>query len=163
MLRNLITLPLRVAAFTTRVGVLVAVDALATGMTVADRLIELAVPRPKQVATPRSVWSVEVVSIPSQTPPAEPAEPAADEQAAPVESSADTGTQDGAASSVEVDEPWEGYGGMNAHDVIHRLAASTTEEAVMVERYERSHGERKTVLAAAERRLRQPAGAGSPS
>ena len=52
---------------------------------------------------------------------------------------------------------------MNAHDVIHRLAVAGTEEAAVVERYERSHGTRATVLAAAERRLRRPAGAGSPS
>jgi hypothetical protein len=142
-------------------------------VTIADRLIELTVPRPKQVATPGSVWSVEVVSIPAQTPPAEPAD---DEQAAPVESFADAGAQDGAggsfadagaqdgaASSAHVEEPWTGYGGMNAHDVIHRLAVASTEEAAVVELYERSHGTRKTVLAAAERRLRQPAGAGSPS
>jgi hypothetical protein len=180
MLRDLITLPLRVAAFTTRVNVHIAVEALAAGVIVADRLIELAVPREEQLATRRSAWSVGVASAPAQTPPAEPsaepAEPAADEQAAPVESSADAdaqdgawesfadaGAQDGAASSVPVDEPWEGYEGTNAHDVIHRLAAASAEEAAVVESYERSHGKRKTVLAAAERRQRQPAGAGSPS
>jgi hypothetical protein len=133
MFLDLITLPLRVAALTTRVGVHVAVDALAT---VADRL---AVPRPEPLATRRSVWGVEFVSVPAQTPPAEP----------------DAGAQDGAATSVHVDEPWDGYGGMNAHDVIHRLTAASAEEAVAVELYERSHGKRKTVLAAADRRLRR--------
>jgi hypothetical protein len=199
MFRDLITLPLRVAASSTRVGMHVAVDTLAVGVTIAYRLVELTVPRPKQVATSGSVWSVEVVSIPVQSPPAE---PAADEQAAPVESFADAGAQNGAeesvadadaqdaaeesfadadaqdaaeesvadadardaaASSVQVEEPWKGYGGMNAHDVIHRLTVASTEEAAAAELYERSHGTRKTVLAAAERRLRQPAGAGSPS
>ncbi|HEX5899082.1 MAG TPA: hypothetical protein VFY32_06750 [Solirubrobacteraceae bacterium] len=184
MFRDLITLPLRVAASSTRVGMHVAVDALAVGVTIAYRLVELTVPRPKQVATSGSVWSVEVVSIPVQSPPAE---PAADEQAAPVESFADAAAQNGAeesvadadaqdgaeesvadaqdaaASSVHVEEPWKGYGGMNAHDVIHRLTVASTEEAAAAELYERSHGTRKTVLAAAERRLRQPAGAGSPS
>jgi hypothetical protein len=55
MLRDLIALALRVAAFTTRVGMHVAVDALAAGVNIADRLIELTVPRPKHVATPGSV------------------------------------------------------------------------------------------------------------
>lgn len=175
MFRDLITLPLRVAASTIRVGMHVAVDALAVGVTIADGLVELTVPRPKQVATSGSVWSVEVVSIPAQSPPAEPdagAQDAAEESFADADAQdaaeesfadADAGAQDGAASSVHVEEPWKGYGGMNAHDVIHRLTVVGTEEAAAVELYERSHGTRKTVLAAAERRLRQPAGAGSPS
>jgi hypothetical protein len=52
---------------------------------------------------------------------------------------------------------------MNAHEVIHRLSGASPEEAAVVELYERQHGTRKTVLAAAERRLRRPVLAGSAS
>jgi type IV secretory pathway VirB10-like protein len=201
MVRELITLPLRVAAFTTRLGAQVAFDALAAGVTVTGRLIELALPEPERAAaTPSSSWSVQVLAVPAEAEPAEaaPAEPAAAEPAsaepaaaepapaepaaagpespdtpAPepvaaepavlVESFADAGAEDGAGATVEVHEPWEGYADMNAHEVIHRLSGASPEEAAVVELYERQHGTRKTVLAAAERRLRRPVLAGSAS
>jgi type IV secretory pathway VirB10-like protein len=196
MVRELITLPLRVAAFTTRLGAQVAFDALAAGVTVTGRLIELALPEPERAAaTPSSSWSVQVLAVPAEAEPAEaaPAEPAAAEPAsaepaaaepapaepespdtlAPepvaaepavlVESFADAGAEDGAGATVEVHEPWKGYADMNAHEVIHRLSGASPEEAAVVELYERQHGTRKTVLAAAERRLRRPVLAGSAS
>jgi type IV secretory pathway VirB10-like protein len=201
MVRELITLPLRVAAFTTRLGAQVAFDALAAGVTVTGRLIELALPEPERAAaTPSSSWSVEVLAVPAEAEPAEaapaepaaaepasaepaaaepaPAEPAAAEPESPdtpapepvaaepavlVESFADAGAEDGAGATVEVHEPWEGYADMNAHEVIHRLSGASPEEAAVVELYERQHGTRKTVLAAAERRLRRPVLAGSAS
>jgi type IV secretory pathway VirB10-like protein len=201
MVRELITLPLRVAAFTTRLGAQVAFDALAAGVTVTGRLIELALPEPERAAaTPSSSWSVQVLAVPAEAEPAEaapaepaaaepasaepaaaepaPAEPAAAEPESPdtpapepvaaepavlVESFADAGAEDGAGATVEVHEPWEGYADMNAHEVIHRLSGASPEEAAVVELYERQHGTRKTVLAAAERRLRRPVLAGSAS
>jgi type IV secretory pathway VirB10-like protein len=206
MVRELITLPLRVAAFTTRLGARVAFDALAAGVTVTGRLIELALPEPERAAaTPSSSWSVQVLAVPAEAEPAEaapaepaaaepaaaepasaepaaaepaPAEPAAAEPESPdtpapepvaaepavlVESFADAGAEDGAGATVEVHEPWEGYTDMTAHEVIHRLSGASPEEAAVVELYERQHGTRKTVLAAAERRLRRPVLAGSAS
>jgi len=186
MVRELITLPLRVAAFTTRLGARVAFDALAAGVTVTGRLIELALPESERAAaTPSSSWSVQVLAVPAEAEPAEaapaepaPAEPAAAEPESPdtpapepvaaepavlVESFADAGAEDGAGATVEVHEPWEGYADMNAHEVIHRLSGASPEEAAVVELYERQHGTRKTVLAAAERRLRRPVLAGSAS
>lgn len=141
MVQDLITLPLRVAAFTTRIGVHLAVNALPVGFTVTERLIELATPRPEQSVGRRSSFSVEVLAVPAEDPSVEPP----------------------AGASTQVSEPWAGYAQMNAHEVIHHLTGATAEEAAVVELYERSHSKRKTVLAAAERRLRRPAGVASPS
>jgi hypothetical protein len=52
---------------------------------------------------------------------------------------------------------------MNARTVVHRLTEVTDEEVAAAESYERTHAERKTVLPPAERRLHQPATAGSAS
>jgi hypothetical protein len=193
MVRELITLPLRVAASTIRFGAQVTLDALAVGLTVTERLLERALPEPEPpAATRRSSWSVQLLAVPAAAAPAEspaeaapaaaaespaeaapaaaaesPAEaapePVAAEPAVLVGSFADAGAEDGAGASVEVDEPWEGYAQMNAHEVIHRLTGASADEAAVVELYERSHGKRKTVLAAAERRLRRPVLAGTPS
>jgi hypothetical protein len=173
MVRQLITLPLRVATFPTRVGAHVVFDALAAGLIFTERLIELALREAKQpVATRCSSGSVQVLAVPAEATPepaAEPApaeptpEPVADEPAVLYASFADAGAEDGAGAMVEVDEPWDGYAHMNAHEVIHRLTGASAEEAAVVELYERGHGKRKTVVAAAERRLRRRVPAGSPS
>jgi hypothetical protein len=176
MVRELITLPLRVAASTTRFGVHVAFDVLAAGFIVTERLISLALPEPESpAATPSSSWSVEVLAVPAETPPpqAAAAKPAAGPASAEpdagaeadvlVESFADAGAEDGAGANVEIDEPWDGYAHMTAHEVIHHLTDASAEEAAVVELYEHKHGKRKSVLAAAERRLRQRVAAGSPS
>ena len=75
-----------------------------------------------------------------------------------VEEVADPGAEDGAGPTVEVDEPWEGYAGMQADAVIARLNEASAAELALVELYERAHRRRKTVLAAAERRHREISG-----
>jgi hypothetical protein len=70
-----------------------------------------------------------------------------------VRESADPGAEDGAGAQVRVAEPWSGYDQLGARDVIERLAAATPAELAAVELYEGSKRRRKTVLAAAERRL----------
>jgi hypothetical protein len=156
MVRELITLPPRLAVFTTRAGLHAAAAALAVGFTVTERLVELAVPRPEQPVTQRSSWSIELFDVPAQ----EPAEPAADAAEPAAEAAAEPAAE---VAPADDDEPWDGYARMNAHAVIHRLSGTSAEGAAAVERYERCHGNRKTVLAAAERRLSRPAAAGSPS
>jgi hypothetical protein len=52
-----------------------------------------------------------------------------------------------------VAEPWEGYDRLAAKDVIERLSASTPAALAAVQLYEAGKRRRKTVLAAAERRL----------
>jgi hypothetical protein len=75
-----------------------------------------------------------------------------------VEEVADPGAEDGAGPTVEVDEPWEDYAGMQADAVIARLHEANAAELAVVELYERAHRGRKTVLAAAERRHREISG-----
>lgn len=70
-----------------------------------------------------------------------------------VYSSSDTGAEDGAGPSVHVDEPWHGYRGMTAADVIDRLAVADTAMLAAIQLYETSHKHRPSVLKAVERRL----------
>ena len=141
MVRELITQPLRVAASTTRAGAHVAADALAVGLTVTEQIIEHAVPHPEPPVVEHSYWGVEVVAVP------------------PAEQQSDPDAPDGAPALVHADEPWDGYAHMNAHDVVKHLTGASAEEATLAERYERTHAQRKTVLTAAERRLRRTGGA----
>ena len=93
--------------------------------------------------------------------PATPLDPAAelaktiDDEPELVEEWADPGAEDGAGAAVEVDEPWPGYADMNANTVIARLREASAAELALVELYEPAHKGRKTVLTAAERRLRE--------
>jgi hypothetical protein len=68
--------------------------------------------------------------------------------------SAEPGAEEGAGATVEVREPWEGYGGMNARAVISRLAQATAAELAAIQLYESAHRSRRTVLQAVERELR---------
>ena len=85
-------------------------------------------------------------SVPSPTP--------TPEAPALVHEAADPGAADGAGAQVRVAEPWEGYDRLAAKDVIGRLSAATSAELAAVELYEAGKRRRRTVLAAAERRLR---------
>lgn len=68
-------------------------------------------------------------------------------------SSSDAGAEDGAGPSIRVDEPWNGYRGMAAADVIDRLAVADTAMLAAVQLYETSHKQRPSVLKAVELRL----------
>jgi hypothetical protein len=95
-------------------------------------------PRPRRPPSPPP-------SIPRPTPRPEPP--------AVVRESADPGAADGAGAQVRVAEPWEGYDGLGAKDVIERLSNATAAELAAVQLYEAGKRRRKTVLAAAERQL----------
>ncbi|MGH2889474.1 MAG: hypothetical protein ACRDNJ_07585, partial [Solirubrobacteraceae bacterium] len=71
-----------------------------------------------------------------------------------VREDADPGAEEGAGAQLRIAEPWAGYRLMKARDVIDRLASATPAELAAIELYERSHRQRKTVVAAAERALR---------
>ena len=93
--------------------------------------------------------------------PLDPAEEVAktvDDEPELVDELAEPGAEDGAGAAVEVDEPWEGYGDMNADAVIARLREASAAELALVELYERSHRRRQTVLTAAERRHKEISG-----
>ena len=74
---------------------------------------------------------------------------------------AEPGAEDGAGAELEVDEPWEGYDKLAADDVIARIRQADVAELAVTELYERSHKQRRTVLAAAERRHKELANAPS--
>lgn len=97
-------------------------------------------------------------------PPPEPPEPAAthvSEEAVLVESFAEPGSEDGAGAEVRIEEPWEGYAGLNASEITGRLADASAAELAAVELYETAHKARTTVLAAVRRQLKaRTAGAG---
>lgn len=74
---------------------------------------------------------------------------------------AEPGAEEGASAAVEVDEPWEGYDDLTAEEAIARIGGADAAALAVVELYERSHKQRRTVLAAAERRQRELANAPS--
>lgn len=71
-----------------------------------------------------------------------------------VEEVADAGAEDGAGAQVRVAEPWESYRLMTAADIADRLATATVAEVAAVELYELAGRRRKSVLSAAEQRLK---------
>ncbi len=75
---------------------------------------------------------------------------------------AEPGAEDGAGAQIDVEAPWEGYDDMAAQAVVARIAQSEPAELAVLQLYEGTHKGRRTVLAAAERRLRDqsPPGGG---
>jgi hypothetical protein len=72
-----------------------------------------------------------------------------------VAESADAGAADGAGAELRVEPPWDGYEELTARDVVDRLAIASPAVLAVVELYERAHRDRRTVIAAVERRLRE--------
>ena len=80
------------------------------------------------------------------------------EEPVQVAESADPGAEDGAGAELEIEEPWEGYSQQDARTILRRLGPAGSEALAAVELYERTHRKRRSVLAAAERRLEQLSG-----
>ena len=96
--------------------------------------------------------------------PLEPAEERAksiDDQPELVEELAEPGAEDGAGAEIEVEEPWDGYHKLNADEVIARVADLGSAELAVLELYEGTHKQRRTVLGAAERRHKAISGRGA--
>jgi hypothetical protein len=106
---------------------------------------------------------------PSTAPPsrpeprAEPEPPHVSEEPELVEEFAEPGAEDGAGAEIRVDEPWDGYGEMNAKQIVTRLGSATPAEMAAVQLYEGTHRRRQTVLNAAQRELRNANGGSSGS
>lgn len=77
-----------------------------------------------------------------------------DEDAVLVAESAEEGAEDGAGPELTVEVPWENYDKMTAADIRDRLATATAVEAAAVELYESMGKNRRTVIDAAARALR---------
>jgi hypothetical protein len=72
-----------------------------------------------------------------------------------VQESAEPGAEDGAGAEVRVAEPWQGYRAMDAADIVDRLVTASRAEMVAVELFELRGRRRKSVVAAAQRALKQ--------
>jgi hypothetical protein len=72
-----------------------------------------------------------------------------------VEEVAEPGAEDGAGAQLRIAEPWDGYRTMKAADVIDRLSTVSVEVLAAVELYEVAGRNRKSVVAAAQRALKQ--------
>jgi hypothetical protein len=100
---------------------------------------------------PRSAPAAE----PPPAPAAEEAEPDhVSEEPVLVEEFADPGAEDGAGPEITVAEPWPGYGSMKANEVVARLEEAAPAQVAVARLYEQANRRRKTVLAAADRRLK---------
>jgi hypothetical protein len=101
---------------------------------------------------------------PAPVPPPPPEEGHVSEEPVAVAEFADAGAEDGAGAELEIEEPWEGYSQQDARTILRRLGPAGREALAAVELYERTHRKRRSILAAAERRLEQLSGpAGAPN
>jgi hypothetical protein len=74
---------------------------------------------------------------------------------------AEKGAEEGAGAEIHVDEPWDGYRQMQVADITERVVVATPEELAVVQLYEGTHGKRRSILDAVERRSRELANAPS--
>lgn len=122
-------------------------------------------PTQAKLASPPA-QAAEVVDPPPPVPPAAasgPAVPAVpptpgakqvDDDPVPVAEFAEPGAADGAGAEVSMDAPWEGYDDLTAAQIKQRLRDADSEVAAAVSLYEGLGRKRRSVLDAADRRLR---------
>ncbi|HWE08376.1 MAG TPA: hypothetical protein VG325_03420 [Solirubrobacteraceae bacterium] len=96
----------------------------------------------------------EIVNAGTPEPPMPEAEHVSEEPEL-VEEVAEPGAEDGAGAQIRIAEPWDGYRTMKAADVIDRLSSVSTEVLATVELYELAGRNRKSVVAAVQRALKQ--------
>ena len=193
MIGELLTLPVRIGVRATRLWLRAAEEALAVAANATGQLIDAATrgssggPGADDWLAPMGPESNTATNAAQAPPPREP--PAPPEQGLqpprePVESLgtllgsepahvsaepelveefAEPGAEDGAGAEVHIDEPWDGYGQMNAKDVIARLTVASPAELAAVQLYEGGNRGRQTILAAAQRALRSANGSGARS
>jgi hypothetical protein len=168
--QSLVTLPLRIAVE----GV---TTAFRLGTAVADRVVSLVIPggADSGAFTDEAVGPVQNEAAP-QAPPAPEAPPPAPTDARPeppppppaeepepavvseepvlVAESADPGAADGAGPEIDVAEPWPGYRSARADEIVARISEASAAEVAVVQLHENLHRRRRSVLQAAERRLK---------
>ena len=66
---------------------------------------------------------------------------------------AEPGAESGAGAEVHVQEPWPGYGQLNARDVVERISVSDPAQLAAIQLFESAHQGRQTVLSAVQRAL----------
>ncbi|HEX2160535.1 MAG TPA: hypothetical protein VHF88_01795 [Thermoleophilaceae bacterium] len=77
-----------------------------------------------------------------------------DDDPVPVAEFAEPGAADGAGAEVSIDPPWDGYDGLTAAQIKQRLKDADSEVVATVALYEGLGRKRRSVLDAADRRLR---------
>jgi hypothetical protein len=173
MTGKLITLPLRVwyqsARLLTRAagGAAVRVYTLARPAQPPERrdkprdLRDQPTPTPRPQPRPMPVRPLHP-RVPEEPVTAEADEPVhVSEEPELVRESAEAGAEDGAGAAVRVLEPWNGYAGMNAREVIARARQAGRADLAAVRLYEARHRSRQTVLAAVDRQLKVGNGSGA--
>lgn len=169
---GLLIAPLTLVRAPVRVGLKVAEVSLATAAEAARIGMELLNPdrdTAQEVSEHRVPGEPEYVTANGTAPPMEPeavtpdAPPAVPEELIPdhvdedvvlVAEAAEEGAEQGAGPELTVEAPWEGYDRMTAADIRDRLALATAVEAAAVELYETTGKNRRTVIDAAARALR---------
>jgi hypothetical protein len=67
---------------------------------------------------------------------------------------AEAGAEEGAGAELHIELPWDGYRSMTAAQIRGRLAEADPEVAAVVKLYEAAHKGRRSVIEAADRRMR---------
>jgi hypothetical protein len=106
-----------------------------------------------------AVIDAEAEPVPSPLDDEEPAH--VDDEPEHVAEFAEPGAEDGAHAELRVDPPWPAYGSMKVADIRERVAVADAAELAVVQLFESTHRNRKSILDAVERRSRELAN--SPS
>lgn len=78
-----------------------------------------------------------------------------DDDPVPVAEFGGEGAETAAGAQIHIDEPWDGYDGMTAAQIQKRLTKANRAAVAAVSLYEGSKRGRRSVIGAADRRLRQ--------
>lgn len=114
--------------------------------------------RPKPA--PAEPEPIAVVREPEPAPELEPEAPVhIDTEPELVAEFAESGAEEGAGAEIHVAEPWDGYKRMRVADIRDRVTTAQLAELAIVQLYEASHRNRRSVLDAVERRSKQLADA----
>jgi hypothetical protein len=172
MIKQLLVFPVRVGMVAVKLGMRLAGRALGLGQDDSDESagsMSDESEAPQTTSPPRTgARSREEEPAPPISPPAperpevKPTAPLSterdaktlDDEPVVVAEFAELGAADGAGAQVDVDVPWEGYSSMAAEAILARLEQLDMAQLAVVQLYERTHKNRRTVLEAAERRLR---------
>lgn len=121
---------------------------------------------PSTAKTPTSPPKPEVVPPPPVPPaaadgpavavvPPPPGAKQVDDDPVPVAEFGGEGAETAAGTQIHIDEPWDGYDGMTAAQIQKRLTKANRAAVAAVSLYEGSKRGRRSVIGAADRRLRQ--------
>jgi hypothetical protein len=91
-------------------------------------------------------------AVPVVPPP--PGAKSVDDDPVPVAEFAEEGAEQGAGAQIDIEAPWEGYDGMTAAQIQKRISGADSAMVAAVSLYEGSRRGRRSVIDAADRRLK---------